>query len=82
MASSLCPGLFCGRTPVGNESWSECGACPQGFRVTDNSSSVPASLCVPCLDGPSTESWMYLGFITIMTMIMHWFFIDMAANKQ
>lgn len=72
-----CPGIYCGRTALGNDTWSECGACPQGFRVLANS-----SLCVPCLNDPSTYVWLYLGFMAIVALIMHWFFIDMAAKKQ
>lgn len=77
-----CPGLYCGRTEIGgNDSWSDCGACPQGFRVSNNISR-DISKCLPCLAAPSAYAWMYLGFMTIMALIMHWFFIDMAAKKQ
>lgn len=26
-----CPGSYCGRMPITNESYSECGACERGF---------------------------------------------------
>lgn len=72
-----CPGLYCGRIYLENDVWSDvCGACPRGFRVNET------NLCVPCTDNPGSYDWLYLGFMTTMPLIMHWFFIDMAAKEQ
>ncbi|CAD7085171.1 unnamed protein product [Hermetia illucens] len=69
-----CPGLYCGRIALGNDTWSDCGACPRGFRVNESSA------CIPCSESPSLYDWYYLGFMAILPLIMHWFFIDMAAK--
>lgn len=72
-----CPGLYCGRTYLElNDTWSDCGACPRGFRVNES------DFCIPCEDIPSSYDWLYLGFMVTMPLIAHWFFIDMAAKEQ
>lgn len=76
-AAERCPGLYCGRTLLANDTWGDCGACPQGYRVTDNSSA-----CTLCLDHPSTYDWLYLGFMAVIALIMHWFFIDMGVKSK
>ncbi|KPJ18177.1 JNK1/MAPK8-associated membrane protein [Papilio machaon] len=68
-----CPGLYCGRTDLGNGVWSECGACPRGFRTNDS------SYCTPCTEEPSLYDWQYLGFMVLLPLVLHWFFIDMVA---
>lgn len=89
MASVLyqnrCPGLYCGRMliiPETNEtslSWSDCGACPRGYRVSAISE---FSQCFPCESNPTTYDWMYLGFMGCLPLILHWFFIDLAAKER
>lgn len=80
-----CPGLYCGRIlldPISNEtatSWSDCGACPRGYRV---SATNEFSQCFPCENYPSTYDWMYLGFMGCLPLILHWFFIDLAAKER
>lgn len=74
-----CPGLFCGRQFINNTTWSECGACPRGFRVDANSKD---SQCAPCEKLPSTYDLLYLGFMFILPLILHWFFIDLAAKER
>ncbi|KAL4706343.1 hypothetical protein ACJJTC_016637 [Scirpophaga incertulas] len=68
-----CPGLYCGRTEREDLSWSECGACPRGYRT--NSSSY----CMPCDDDPTLYDWQYLGFMVLLPLVLHWFFIDMVS---
>ncbi|XP_063222180.1 JNK1/MAPK8-associated membrane protein-like [Bacillus rossius redtenbacheri] len=68
-----CPGLYCGRHLMEDGNWSECGACPRGYRT--NSSSI----CVRCEDSPEFYDWLYLGFMVIIALVMHWFCIDLAA---
>ncbi|XP_014242603.1 JNK1/MAPK8-associated membrane protein [Cimex lectularius] len=65
-----CPGLYCGRMPLGNGTWGECGACERGFRANDS------SLCVPCGEKPVFYDWLYLGFMTFSPLVLHWFSID------
>lgn len=78
-----CPGLYCGRQFTdsinGSMSWSDCGACPRGFRVNILSD---ISECMPCENNPSTYDWLYLGFMAMLPLILHWFFIDLAAKER
>lgn len=81
---SKCPGLYCGRqfTDSLNGStmtWSDCGACPRGYRVNIMSD---ISECMPCENNPSTYDWLYLGFMAMLPLILHWFFIDLAAKER
>lgn len=79
---SKCPGLYCGRymdLVNGSMSWSDCGACPRGFRVNAMSE---MSECVPCENSPSQYDWEYLGFMAMLPLILHWFFIDLAAKER
>lgn len=75
-----CPGLYCGRMFIeafnGSMAWSECGACPRGFRVNTDGE------CVQCESSPSFYDWQYLGFMVILPLILHWFFIDLAAKER
>lgn len=72
-AVRTCPGLYCGRTQLEDASWGECGACPRGYRTN------ASSYCMPCTDEPSLYDWQYLGFMVLIPMVLHWFFIDMVA---
>ncbi|XP_033217832.1 JNK1/MAPK8-associated membrane protein isoform X2 [Belonocnema kinseyi] len=71
-----CPGIYCGRESFPDGNWSDCGACPRGFRT--NSSSA----CVPCDDIPVLYDWLYLGFIAVFALVLHWFCIDMVAMRR
>lgn len=75
-----CPGLYCGRMFIesfnGSMAWSDCGACPRGFRVNSDGE------CVQCETNPSMYDWQYLGFMVILPLILHWFFIDLAAKER
>lgn len=70
-----CPGLYCGRLYLENDTYSDCGACPRGYQVVE-------SECRACIDHPTTYDWLYLGFMALMPLIGSWFFIDMAAKEQ
>lgn len=77
-----CPGLYCGRymdSINGSMSWSDCGACPRGYRVNVMSE---LSECMPCENSPSRYDWEYLGFMAMLPLILHWFFIDLAAKER
>ncbi|KAH8408353.1 hypothetical protein KR215_003462 [Drosophila sulfurigaster] len=71
-----CPGIYCGRSQLDNGSWSICGVCPRGSRVN------ASYACTPCRDELSTYSWLYLGFMTMLPLMMHCFFIDMDAKDR
>lgn len=76
-----CPGLYCGRqfTELLNVSILDCGACPRGYRVNMHSE---FSECMPCENYPTTYDWLYLGFMAMLPLILHWFFIDLAAKER
>lgn len=91
-----CPGLYCGRMPTDDllaanltgtttaSAWSACGACPQGYRVhtgLEPGAVGDSSICMPCLDEPAAYDWLYLGFMAVVPLILHWFSIDMAARS-
>ncbi|CAD6231814.1 GSCOCG00001599001-RA-CDS [Cotesia congregata] len=71
-----CPGMYCGRELLSDGNWTDCGACPRGFRT--NSSSA----CVPCDEMPIFYDWLYLGFMALLALVLHWFCIDMVALRR
>ncbi|KAK7794477.1 hypothetical protein R5R35_004700 [Gryllus longicercus] len=73
---SKCPGLYCGRELLPDGSWGNCSACPRGFRAN------ASSACVPCNDSPVFYDWLYLGFMVLLALILHWFFIDIVAMRR
>lgn len=68
--------MYCGRELLSNGSWSACGACPRGFRAN------ASSACVPCDDTPLLYDWLYLGFMALLALVLHWFCIDMVAMRR
>ncbi|XP_018328300.1 JNK1/MAPK8-associated membrane protein isoform X2 [Agrilus planipennis] len=72
-----CPGLYCGRTYLESGILSECGSCPRGFRRND-----ATFICEPCNDNPTLYDWLYLGFMALLPLVLHWFFIDMVAMRR
>ncbi|KXJ80376.1 hypothetical protein RP20_CCG025182 [Aedes albopictus] len=75
-AVEKCPGLYCGRTLLENASYSDCGACMRGFRVDKQ------YICSPCQNDLSEYDWLYLGFMAILPLIIHWFCIDLNRQNQ
>lgn len=75
--------MYCGRswidTANGSTYLSDCGACPRGYRVDVLSN---MSECVRCERDPSTYDLLYLGFMLILPLILHWFFIDWFARER
>lgn len=72
-----CPGLYCGRTRLPDGNWSSCGACPRGYRVDSNTSE-----CLKCLAAPMFYDWLYLGFMALLPLALHWFCVDLAAKRR
>lgn len=72
-----CPGLYCGRQLLADGNWSEeCGACPRGFRTN------ASSACIPCDDEPIFYDWLYLGFMALLALVLHWFCIDTVSMRR
>lgn len=79
LQNNRCPGMYCGRRQVndGNVSmWSACGACPRGSRA--NSSSA----CHPCNGKPDEYAWLYLGFMALLPLSLHWYYIDLYLQSR
>ncbi|XP_012275873.1 JNK1/MAPK8-associated membrane protein [Orussus abietinus] len=74
--STRCPGLYCGRELLLDGNWSDCGACPRGFRTNGS------SICIPCEDAPMFYDWLYLGFMALLALVLHWSCIDMVAMRR
>ncbi|XP_065301237.2 JNK1/MAPK8-associated membrane protein [Dermacentor albipictus] len=72
-----CPGLYCGRIRFENGSYSDCGACPRGFRVSHES-----KLCLPCSDLPQFYDWLYLGFMALLLLVVEWYIIDKTMRRR
>lgn len=72
-----CPGLYCGRRIYDNGSISDtCGACVRG-QQPDND-----TICRPCEGEPSFYDWMFLGFMALLSLLLHWFFIDFTNKRK
>lgn len=77
MTLNYCPGWYCGRQYLQNGELSECGACPRGFRRNETT-----YICELCQDTPLFYDWLYLGFMVLLVIVLHWFFIDMVAKGK
>nr|ACO10195.1 JNK1-associated membrane protein [Caligus rogercresseyi] len=76
-----CPGLYCGRIPLGGEDeglLGPCGQCPRGWRVFNNTHSI----CQKCEEAPELYDWFYLAFMSLFVLVLHWIFIDTAAKRR
>ena len=51
-------------------------ACPSGFRTDIN------SVCQKCVGKPTFYDWMYLAFMWIISVGLHWFFIDLTYKRN
>ncbi|XP_015278570.1 PREDICTED: JNK1/MAPK8-associated membrane protein [Gekko japonicus] len=74
-----CFGLYCGRTVAivnGTEHPGDCGVCPRGQRTDDH------KICRPCEGSPERYDWLYLGFMAMLPLILHWFFIEWYSGKK
>ncbi|XP_069117426.1 JNK1/MAPK8-associated membrane protein-like [Argopecten irradians] len=71
-----CPGLYCGRKDTGKGTYSECGACPRGYQPDSN------TICQQCEDSPKFYDWLYLGYMALLSLVFHWFFIDFTNKRK
>ncbi|KAM6462637.1 JNK1/MAPK8-associated membrane protein isoform 1-T1 [Liasis olivaceus] len=74
-----CLGLYCGRTVEiinGTEIHGDCGVCPRGQR------SDAYKICRECMGSPERYDWLYLGFMAMLPLILHWFFIEWYSGKK
>uniref|UniRef100_A0A5F9DJP0 JNK1/MAPK8 associated membrane protein n=1 Tax=Oryctolagus cuniculus TaxID=9986 RepID=A0A5F9DJP0_RABIT len=75
-----CLGLYCGKTLLfkngSTEIYGECGVCPRGQRTDAQ------KLCQPCTESPELYDWLYLGFMAMLPLVLHWFFIEWYSGKK
>ncbi|XP_043930397.1 JNK1/MAPK8-associated membrane protein, partial [Protopterus annectens] len=74
-AVPLCPGLYCGIIKTGNNT-EKCGVCPRGERADAE------KICRKCENYPDLYSWLYLGFMAMLPLLLHWFFIERYSGKK
>ncbi|KAM4724365.1 JNK1/MAPK8-associated membrane protein [Anableps anableps] len=74
--SSTCPGLYCGRIMVNGSVEGECGVCPRGERANFK------KVCQRCTEYPELYDWLYLGFMAMLPLVLHWFFIEWYSGKK
>uniref|UniRef100_A0A3P8SFP1 Jnk1/mapk8 associated membrane protein n=1 Tax=Amphiprion percula TaxID=161767 RepID=A0A3P8SFP1_AMPPE len=74
--SSTCPGLYCGRMMVNGSVEGECGVCPRGERANIQ------KVCEACTESPELYDWLYLGFMALLPLVLHWFFIEWYSGKK
>nr|XP_023681261.1 JNK1/MAPK8-associated membrane protein isoform X4 [Paramormyrops kingsleyae] len=74
--SSTCPGLYCGKTLINGSFESECGVCPRGERTNLQ------KICEKCTESPELYDWLYLGFMAMLPLVLHWFFIEWYSGKK
>ncbi|XP_049778192.1 JNK1/MAPK8-associated membrane protein [Schistocerca cancellata] len=74
-----CPGVYCGREELPDGTWSNCSACPRGYRRNNSS---PLSACSQCNESPVFYDWLYLGFMALIALVLHWFCIDTVSMKR
>lgn len=69
---SRCPGLYCGKVAPSDT----CGACPRGFRPDS------FSQCQRCDDRVNFYDALYLGFMAMLPLALHWYFIDSTCHSR
>ncbi|XP_067942215.1 JNK1/MAPK8-associated membrane protein-like isoform X1 [Watersipora subatra] len=72
----LCPGSYCG---VGDASVTDirnCSACLWGYRPTKY------SICEKCVNAMPVYDWMYLGFMLLISFVLHSIAIDVQTNRK
>ncbi|XP_041071276.1 JNK1/MAPK8-associated membrane protein isoform X3 [Carcharodon carcharias] len=75
----MCPGLYCGKIESRNDSqtmYGDCGVCPRGERTN------ALKICRKCEDSPELYDWLYLGFMAMLPLVLHWFFIEWYSGKK
>ncbi|NWQ75538.1 JKAMP protein, partial [Columbina picui] len=75
-----CLGLYCGRIVLAvngsAETYGDCGVCPRGQRTDDK------KICRECVGSPDLYDWLYLGFMAMLPLVLHWFFIEWYSGKK
>ncbi|BFZ11777.1 hypothetical protein BsWGS_14816 [Bradybaena similaris] len=71
-AKDVCPGRYCGRMP----GEVKCGPCARGYMPDSQ------SVCQRCSGAPVFYDWLYLGFMALVSLVLHWGFIDLLSRPK
>ncbi|XP_055721699.1 JNK1/MAPK8-associated membrane protein-like [Salvelinus fontinalis] len=78
--SSTCPGHYCGKMLINGSFDGECGlnyqVCPRGEKTNMQ------KICEKCTESPELYDWLYLGFMAMLPLVLHWFFIEWYSGKK
>lgn len=69
-----CPGYYCGRMPIGNDSFSDCGACDRGWKRNSE------FICVKCDEKLELYDLLFLAFNIVVPLLIHLFLIDFTTK--
>ena len=50
--------------------------CPRGERTNMQ------KVCERCTESPELYDWLYLGFMAMLPLVLHWFFIEWYSGKK
>lgn len=50
--------------------------CPRGERANQE------KVCERCDESPELYDWLYLGFMAMLPLVLHWFFIERFSGKK
>lgn len=50
--------------------------CPRGQRADIQ------KICQKCTGSPELYDWLYLGFMAMLPLVLHWFFIEWYSGKK
>lgn len=39
-------------------------------------------MCERCTESPELYDWLYLGFMAMLPLVLHWFFIEWYSGKK
>lgn len=39
-------------------------------------------ICETCNETPDLYDWLYLGFMAMLPLVLHWFFIEWYSGKK
>eukprot|EP00117_Sycon_ciliatum_P005019 scpid86247/ scgid2024/ JNK1/MAPK8-associated membrane protein; JNK1-associated membrane protein; Medulloblastoma antigen MU-MB-50.4 homolog len=62
VGQDMCPGRYCGRTALPDNTSSNCGSCPRGSRALDH------LLCKECTEPLTAYQWLYLLFMVVIVL--------------
>ncbi|KAG8449388.1 hypothetical protein GDO86_016149 [Hymenochirus boettgeri] len=75
-----CYGEYCGKPVLAlngtTEIYGDCGVCPRGQTIDQS------KICRQCVEYPELYDWLYLGFMAMLPLILHWFFIEWYSGKK